>query len=93
MAKQILPVMAVLVSLSGCGEAYDRQIKMLETVIQWIQVGNSNDYWLEMKNTLGQWERVGLVFGYWDDYEGCKDIIRLLGKENYAREYRCVPAN
>ncbi|MEX2166441.1 MAG: hypothetical protein WD852_05395 [Methyloceanibacter sp.] len=93
MAKQILPVMAALVTLSGCGEAYDRQIKTLETVIQWIQVGNSNDYWLEMKNALNQWERVALVFGYWDDYEGCKDIIRLLGEENYAREYRCVPAN
>ena len=93
MARVILLVAALSIALSGCGGSYERQIKTLEAVIRWIQVGNSNDYWLEMKNALGQWERVALVFGYWDDYEGCKDIIRLLGKENYAREYRCVPAN
>ena len=46
-----------------------------------------------MKNMSGEWERVGLIFGYLGDYDECLKAISGLGRENYVREYRCVPAN
>ena len=91
MARAFLLVAVVASTLSACG-GYESQIKRLEAAIRWLQVGHSNDYWMEVKNFEGNWERVALVFGYWDDYEGCQEIIGILGK-NYARHYRCVPAN
>lgn len=93
MPKVVLAMVVVMMTLAACGETYDRQMSALETAVRWIKVGHSNDYWMEMKNAMGEWERLALVFGYWNDYEGCQDIIEVLGKKNYAREYRCVPAN
>lgn len=57
------------------------------------RVGKDADHWIEMKNLTGKWERTGLIFGYYGDYEECLKAIAGLKKENYAREYRCTPAN
>ncbi len=46
-----------------------------------------------MKNSADEWERVGLIFGYADDYDECLKAIAGLKQVNFAREYRCVPAN
>ncbi len=50
------------------------------------------DHWIELKNLAGEWEQVGLIFGYIGDYDECQKAIEGLKKVNYAREYRCVPA-
>jgi hypothetical protein len=94
MARAILLVAVLAFTLSACEET-DSEMKSLEAVIQSVRIGASpgSDQWMEFKNSAGEWERVALVFGYWDDYEGCKDIIDIVGKVNYARQYRCVPAN
>jgi hypothetical protein len=57
------------------------------------QIGFAQDHWIEMKNGVGEWERTGLIFGYADDYSECIKAIDGLKAVNYAREYRCVPAN
>ena len=60
------------------------------------KIGNARDYMLEMQNMAGEWEPVMFVFGYSDD-DGtrveCENAADGLRKINYARKYRCVPAN
>ena len=56
-------------------------------------IGSSSDQWIEMHNMSGEWERTGLIFGYQDDYSECMKAIAGLKKVNFAREYRCSPAN
>ena len=60
------------------------------------RVGHSPDHWIEMRNAAGEWERTGLIFGYAEgngDYDECVKAIAGLKQVNFAREYRCVPAN
>lgn len=57
------------------------------------RIGSDTDQWIEMKNMAGEWERTGLIFGYSGDREECEKAIAGLKQVNYAREYRCVPAN
>lgn len=91
---------AALVALLGCSNeragsnnleipGFDRLVNEVEQG----QVGRSSDHWIEMKNSADEWERVGLIFGYADDYGECIKAIAGLKQVNFAREYRCVPAN
>ena len=70
-------------------EGFDQLVDQVEQ----RKIGYSADQWIEMHNDAGEWERVGLIFGYVDDYEECVKAIGGLKKVNFAREYRCVPAN
>lgn len=60
------------------------------------KIGSAKDYMLEMQNMAGEWEPVIFVFGYADD-DGtrveCENAADGLRKVNYARTYRCIPAN
>lgn len=93
-------VMALLLVLLGCSDepagsdnveipGFDRLVNQVEQE----KVGRSSDHWIEMKNSADEWERVGLIFGYADDYDECLKAIAGLKQVNFAREYRCVPAN
>ncbi|WP_324741938.1 hypothetical protein U8326_01595 [Tsuneonella sp. CC-YZS046] len=80
--------------LVACGNdddilGYDALSKQVEGT----RVGHAADHWIEMRNMAGEWERTGLIFGYADDYDECTKAITGLKKVNYAREYRCTPAN
>jgi hypothetical protein len=57
------------------------------------KIDSDTDYWIEMLNMSGQWEKTVLVFGYTDDFGECKIVAEGLKKVNFAREYRCSPAN
>lgn len=81
-------------SLAGCRQSdaipgYDE----LVSHVQRHKTGRDVDHWIEMRNFAGEWERTGLIFGYVDDYSECMNAVAGLKKVNYAREYRCVPAN
>lgn len=92
----IAAVVTVATGLSACNSSRSDDVDNLEafeTFVAKHRVGRDADHWIEMKNMSGEWERVGLVFGYLDDYDECGKAIGGLKKVNYAREYRCVPAN
>ncbi|MCW2337358.1 hypothetical protein M2337_001591 [Sphingobium sp. B2D3A] len=81
-------------SIAACGSG-DR-VSGKDGLIRQVQnnrVGTDTDYWIEMKNMDGEWERTGLIFGYVDDSGECKKAVSGLKSVNYAREYRCAPAN
>jgi len=65
----------------------------LKKAVQNNRSGVGADQWIEMKNMSGDWEKTGLIFGYVDDYEECLKAIDGLQRANFARRYRCVPAN
>ena len=94
-APRPLALFAIAASLIGCGNVegeiknYDR----LENLVSKSPVGYDEDQWIEMRNASGVWERTGLIFGYVDDFAECRNAIAGLKKENFARDYRCVPAN
>ncbi len=72
----------------------DTEVKTLDTLLTWIQVGSSQDQWLEHKSRLSnEWDRVALVFGYVDDFEACSDVVDGLIATYPKARYRCVPAN
>lgn len=82
--------------LAGCGTegvpGHDALVRQVER----SRVGQSPDQWIEMQNFAGQWERTGLIFGYAEsngDHDECEKAIAGLKRVNFAREYRCVPAN
>jgi hypothetical protein len=87
--------LALALALQGCADTpgeipgYDGLVDQVES----NKIGTDSDHWIEMKNTANEWERVGLIFGYAGDYDECLKAITGLKKVNYAREYRCVPAN
>jgi hypothetical protein len=90
--RVVASVFALL--LTACGEEepvtdFDR----LASHVASNKVGRDTDYWIEMRNMAGEWERTGLIFGYVDDYAECLNAVAGLKKVNYAREYRCRPAN
>ena len=89
-----LAALAVAGLLASC--AGDSAIPGQEAMFKQVernQIGSAPDHWIEMKNAIGEWERTGLIFGYTDDYSECIKAIDGLKAVNYAREYRCVPAN
>ena len=67
--------------------------RALEGYVAQHQTGKGADQWIEMLNSAGKWERTGLIFGYLDDHDECLKAIAGLKQKNYAREYRCAPAN
>jgi len=84
----------LLYALTACGNedgvaGYDALSEHVESG----RVGMDADHWIEMKNAAGQWERTGLIFGYLDDHAECQVAVAGLKRVNYAREYRCIPAN
>jgi hypothetical protein len=68
---------------------YDELVSQVEG----NQIGSDADHWIEMRNLAGEWEKTGLIFGYLGDSEECLNAIAGLKRVNYAREYRCTPAN
>lgn len=85
---------AVLLLIAACAD--DEQVEgfgALERHVARSQVGSDHDQWIEMRNMAGEWERTGLIFGSFGDAEVCQQAIDRLQKVNYAREYRCTPAN
>lgn len=96
MHSLIAALSCALLSLAACDSRDDAEVtnsKGLQTFVANHRVGSAADQWVEIKNMSGEWERVGLIFGYVDDYDECTKAIGGLKKVNYAREYRCVPAN
>ena len=86
--------MAMAFNVAACGSDNDvTGYTSLERHVASNRVGGDADNWIEMKNIAGEWERTGLIFGYIGDYDECQKAIAGLKAENYAREYRCVPAN
>jgi hypothetical protein len=89
-------VRAALLSLALTACGADDEVEgysALERHVTNNRVGGDADNWIEMKNKAGEWERTGLIFGYLGDYDECQKAIAGLKAANYAREYRCVPAN
>ena len=86
--------LALALILAGCSnDDTDDPYRKIEAFVSANPVGAASDHWIEMKNMDGAWEKTGLVFGYLDDFDECQKAIAGLKKVNYAREYRCVPAN
>lgn len=89
---------ALALSATSCGRdkaAPDSTVPGFGDLVERVannQVGYAADQWIEMKNLSGEWEKTGLIFGYSDDYEQCLKAVAGLKKANFAREYRCVPA-
>jgi hypothetical protein len=87
------PVLAIVLiaaamGLSACSD------KTLGTLLQWMQIGYSQEQWLEQYSTFGQqWDRVGLLFGFFDDLEGCEMIVNALKETQPKARYRCLTAN
>jgi hypothetical protein len=90
--------MLALLALSSLG-ACSRPSDVNDQTAEFSKHVNSNklgvdkDVWIEMKNMAGQWEKTALVFGYVGDFEECEKMAAGLKKVNFAREYRCVPAD
>jgi hypothetical protein len=82
-------------AVAGChrgDKLYDERSQHLQDFVAKQKIGSDTDYWIEMQNDAGLWERTGLVFGYNGDFEECAKAIAGLKRVNYARVYRCVPA-
>jgi hypothetical protein len=81
-------------TLASCGSS--DSIRGQDALVRQVEngsIGSDTDQWIEMKNMAGEWEKTGLIFGYNGDNEECLKAIAGLKKVNYAREYRCSPAN
>ena len=87
-------MIALMLVVTGCGDSdkLEDQMNRFEKAIESEKLGSDTDHWIEMQNMTGEWEKVGLIFGYVGDYEECQNAIAGLKKVNYARNYRCVPA-
>lgn len=94
-SSRLLLLALVTSSLAGCGQDASEVpgYSGLERRVAGNRIGSDADHWIEMQNMMGEWERVGLIFGYDGDYDECINAINGLKAVNYAREYRCVPAN
>jgi hypothetical protein len=85
---------AIAAFATGCGskEAVGNSAAF-EKYIAGHQYGSAPDQWIEMKSAFsGNWDRVGAIFGYQDDASECAKAIAGLKRVNYARTYRCTPA-
>ena len=87
-------VIGISLCVAGCGpsDKLEDQMNRFEKTVKGQKLGSDVDQWIEMKNMAGEWEKVGLIFGYLGDFEECQNAIAGLKKVNYARNYRCVPA-
>lgn len=97
MSRQISLTCLAALALSSCAgperaTTYDEQLDKFVEEVSKAKMGRDVDHWIELKNLAGEWEQVGLIFGYIGDYDECQKAIEGLKKVNYAREYRCVPA-
>lgn len=90
-------LLAGVALLAGCNQSSETPVNGHDALVAHVEknpVGTDPDQWIEMKTISGEWDRVGLIFGYYGaDYDECLKAIAGLKKVNYAREYRCVPAN
>jgi hypothetical protein len=94
-SKARILMCCVTLTFAGCdrgNQLYDEQSQHLQDVVAKQKIGSDTDYWIEMQNSAGLWERTGLVFGYNGDLEECEKAIAGMKRVNYARAYRCVPA-
>lgn len=87
-----LAIFMVCSACSGADETVPGQAT-LEAAVRVNRVGQDADQWIEMRSMAGGWDRVGLIFGYRGDSDECRKAIAGLKRENYARQYRCTPAN
>lgn len=86
--------LAALTLLCGCSDKGEIPgFNELSEQVEGSRIGQDTDQWIEMLNVVGEWERTGLIFGYGNDLEECEKAIAGLKAANYAREYRCSPAN
>lgn len=87
-------LIVLLIALASCEDRDTVQgYQALEQHVQKNRVGSSSDQWIEMMGHTGNWEKTGLIFQYDDDLEECEKAIAGMKRVNYAREYRCSPAN
>jgi hypothetical protein len=87
--------LSALVTLTSCS-AKEKDSDPAQNLVDFVdahKTGGDVDHWIEMKNLSGEWEKTVLVFGYLGDYDECQKVLSGLKKANFAREYRCVPAN
>jgi hypothetical protein len=92
---RLFTALFLTVSLTSCSAGND-ELDPTQDLVEFVEshkTGQDVDHWIELKNMAGEWEKTALIFGYVGDYEECQKALSGLKKENYAREYRCVPAN
>ena len=85
----------LLATLAACDSSKDATDQSMQLVqfVESNKTGTDTDHWIEVRNYTGEWEKTVLVFGYIGDFDECQKAMAGLKKVNYAREYRCVPAN
>lgn len=85
----------VVLVCAGCSQLnnYEDDSEQFIEHVGGHRIGSDTDYWVEMLNMSGEWEKTVLVFGYTDDFAECQTVAAGLGKVNFARQYRCKPAN
>jgi hypothetical protein len=88
-------IVSLALACSGCSNSnnYESQSEAFVAHVDGHKMGRDTDYWVEMLNMSGEWEKTILVFGYTDDFAECQTVAAGLKKVNFAREYRCKPAN
>jgi hypothetical protein len=86
---------SVMLACAGCSPLnnYEDDSEGFVEHVEGRRIGSDADYWVEMLNMSGEWEKTVLVFGYTDDFAECQTVAAGLKKVNFAREYRCKPAN
>jgi hypothetical protein len=87
--------LTVMLACAGCSELnnYEDDSEGFIEHVEERRIGSDADYWVEILNMSGEWEKTVLVFGYTDDFAECQTVAAGLKKVNFAREYRCKPAN
>jgi hypothetical protein len=91
----VVAFLALTLANCGSGDSIPGQDALVRQVERG-RIGRDTDQWVEIKNMAGEWEKTGLIFGYGErngDYEECLKAIAGRKKVNYARKYRCSPAN
>lgn len=89
--KRGFVLLAVGLSLAGCGDVFGSSLSRFTTYVGMGKIGNSADVWL-VKGTTPD-DRVALIFGYVDDYSACLDIANALNATYTQAQYSCRPAN
>jgi hypothetical protein len=91
LATAVFSGMAILTS-SGCGDSYEKQVDRLEKHVQNDKIGGSTDHWL-VKGSTGEMDRVALFFGYMDDFAACHEVATMLNQRHPNGRFGCWPAN
>ena len=97
MKRSTLAILTAL-GLFGCQEAASptRSQSEFEKFVGEKPIGYATNYWLQMLQLDGTWGNVALVFGYYEEggsFTECQHMTVELTRVNFARKYRCVPAN